>query len=42
MATPVTAADALAAANAAAMTTTIVGNRIDAVELQLTNIAAQL
>ncbi|KZS06394.1 Uncharacterized protein APZ42_030178 [Daphnia magna] len=45
MATP-TAADALAAANAAAnaaaTTATTVGNRIDAVELQLNNIATQL
>jgi hypothetical protein len=37
-----TAADALAAANAAATTATTVSNRINAVETQLTNIAAQL
>lgn len=42
MATLVTAADALAAANAAATTVTAVGNRIDAVELPFTNIAAQV
>lgn len=42
MATPATAADELASANAATTTATIVGNFIDIAEFQWTNIAAEL